>query len=79
MSHDTLKKASESIFSEAFAKIPVALLIEWERPVTHARRGRDGREEGCESGYYDLHRDLDDSLFHDPCFLFGNNIAVDPK
>ena len=44
--------------------IPVALLIEWERAVTHARRGRDGCQEGCESGYYNLHRDLDDAFFH---------------
>ncbi len=44
--------------------IPVSLLIEWERSVTHATRGCDGREEGCESGYYDLHRYLDDAFLH---------------
>ena len=58
------EKGLGEMISEVFALIPVALLIEWERPVTHARRGRDGREEGCESGYYDLHRDLNDTLFH---------------
>ena len=66
----SMKKTSESIFSEVFALITVALLIEWERSVTHTRRGCNGCQEGCESGYYDLHRNLDDSLFHDPCFLF---------
>ena len=60
----SMKKTSESIFSEVFALIPVALLIEWERSVTHTRRGCDGCQEGCESGYYDLHRYLDDTLFH---------------
>ena len=58
------KKTSESIFSEVFALITVALLIEWERSVTHTRRGCDGCQEGCESGYYDLHRDLNETLFH---------------
>ena len=59
-----MKKTSESIFSEVFALITVALLIEWERSVTHATRGCDGRQKGCESGYYDLHRYLDDAFFH---------------
>ena len=36
------KKASEICFSEVFAMIPVALLLEWERAVTHARCGCDG-------------------------------------
>ena len=58
------KKASEICFSEVFAMIPVALLIEWERSITHARRGRDGCEEGCERGYYDLHRNLNETFFH---------------
>ena len=26
------------------------------RAVTHATRGTDGRQEGCERGYYHLHR-----------------------
>ena len=59
-----MKKASEICFSEVFTMIPVSLLIEWERSVTHTRRGCDGREEGCECGYYDLHRDLNETLFH---------------
>ena len=36
--------------------------LEW--PVTHATRGRDGREEGRECGYYHLHRNLNNSLLH---------------
>ena len=44
--------------------IPVALLIEWERSEIHATRGCDGCQEGCESDYYDLHRDLDDAFLH---------------
>ena len=66
----SMKKASESVFSEVFALIPVALLIEWERSVAHTRGCCDGCQEGCESGYYDLHRYLDYSLFHVPLFLF---------
>ena len=27
-----------------------------ERSVAHARGGADGRQEGCERGYYHLHR-----------------------
>ena len=30
----------------------------------HAARGRDGRQEGRERGYYDLHRDLNHSFLH---------------
>ena len=36
-----------------------------EGPVAHAARGGDGRQEGRERGYYHLHRNLNDSLFHD--------------
>ena len=36
-----------------------------EGAVAHATRGRDGRQEGRECGYYYLHRNLNDSLFHD--------------
>ena len=33
--------------------------------VSHAARGRDGRQEGRERGYYHLHRHLNDlALFH---------------
>ena len=40
------------------------MLLERDWSEAHATRGCDGREEGCESGYYDLHRDLDDAFFH---------------
>ena len=36
--------------------------LEW--PVTHATRGRDGRQECRERGYYHLHRHLNDFLLH---------------
>ena len=37
-----------------------------EGPVAHATGRRDGRQEGCECGYYHLHRNLNQaSLFHD--------------
>ena len=35
-----------------------------EGAVAHATRGRNRRQEGRECGYYHLHRNLDDSLFH---------------
>ena len=35
-------------------------------PQSHAARGGDGRQEGRECGYYDLHRNLNDPLFHRP-------------
>ena len=41
-----------------------SVLLERDWPVAHATRGCDGREEGCESGYYDLDRDLDDAFLH---------------
>ena len=59
-----MKKTSERISSEVFAMIPDALLREWEWSEAHATRGCDGREKGCESGYYDLHRYLDDAFLH---------------
>jgi hypothetical protein len=34
-----------------------------EGSVAHAARRGDGRQEGCESGYYDLHRNLNKTLF----------------
>ena len=38
---------------------------EWEGTVSHATRGRDGRQEGCESGYYHLRQHLNNlTLFH---------------
>ena len=35
-----------------------------EGAVAHAARGCDGRQEGRERGYYNLHRNLNDSLLH---------------
>ena len=40
------------------------LLLERNRAVAHAARGRDGRQEGRERGYYNLHRHLNDPLLH---------------
>ena len=37
------KKASEHSFSEVFAMIPASQLVEYDRAVPHATRGRDGR------------------------------------
>ena len=40
-----------------------------DRAEAHAARGRDGRQEGRECGYYHLHRHLNDlALFH-RCFF----------
>ena len=33
-------------------------------PIPHATGRCDGRQEGCECGYYDLHRYLDYTLLH---------------
>ena len=41
-------------------------LLQVNRSVTHTARGGDGREERRECGYYNLHRDLNDFLFHTP-------------
>ena len=38
--------------------------LERNRSVSHATRGRDGRQEGRERGYYNLHRNLNNPLFH---------------
>ena len=35
-----------------------------EGAEAHARGGGDGREEGRERSYYDLHCDLDDAFLH---------------
>jgi len=32
--------------------------------MTHTTGRRDGRQEGCESGYYNLHRNLNKTLLH---------------
>ena len=58
------KKASEHSFSEVFAMIPASQLVEYNRAVPKARSGRDGRQEGRECSYYDLHCYLNNTLFH---------------
>ena len=40
------------------------LVLERNGSESHATRGRDGRQEGHERGYYHLHRNLNDSLLH---------------
>ena len=37
---------------------------EYDRAVPQARSGRDGRQEGRECSYYDLHCNLNNTLFH---------------
>ena len=39
--------------------------LERNRSQSHATRGRDGRQEGRERGYYHLYRHLNDPLLHD--------------
>ena len=39
-------------------------LVEYNRPMPKARSGRDGRQEGRECSYYDLHCNLNNTLFH---------------
>ena len=47
-----------------------ALILEYQGAVPHAARGRNGRQKGCERGYYNLHRNLNHSLLHtSPPFL----------
>ena len=40
------------------------LVLECNGSETHAARGRDGRQEGRECGYYHLHRYLNNTLLH---------------
>ena len=54
-----------------------------KRSVSHATRGRDGRQEGRESGYYNLHRNLNNPLLHDPILFtlhssLGLALALSP-
>ena len=55
-------------------------LIEWERSEAHATRGCDGCQKGCESGYYDLHRYLDDAFLHPlpPFLALRSGLLADP-
>ena len=40
-----------------------AHFLERNWSVAHTTRGRDGRQEGRERGYYNLHRNLNHTLF----------------
>ena len=40
------------------------ICLEYNRPVPHARSGRNRRQEGRERSYYDLHCNLNNTLFH---------------
>ena len=40
------------------------LRLEFQRAETHAAGRCNRREESRESGYYNLHRNLDEALFH---------------
>ena len=48
-----------------------AHFLERNWSVAHTTRGRDGRQEGRECGYYNLHRHLNDPLFHSFCALMS--------
>ncbi len=39
--------------------------LEHNWSVAHAARGCDGRQKGRECGYYNLHRNLNETLLHD--------------
>ena len=47
--------------------------LEYEWSSSHAARGRDGRQEGRERGYYHLHRHLNNPLLHNYS-LFINSL-----
>ena len=49
-----------------WSQAPAIVFLEGNGSKSHATRSTDGREEGRERGYYDLHRNLNDSLFHTP-------------
>jgi len=42
-----------------------------DRPMPHATRGRDGRQECRERGYYHLHRNLNNLLHSTSIFSLG--------
>ena len=46
-------------------------MLELNRSATHATRGRDGRQEGRERGYYNLHRNLNETLFHNSSLYYS--------
>ena len=52
---------------------------ECDWPVTHATGRTDRREECCERGYYDLHRQLNHSLFlHNSSFFSAIRVSSSP-
>ena len=51
--------------------------LEHNGSVTHATRGRNGRQEGRERGYYHLHRNLNESLFHSVLLFIVTQIFTD--
>ena len=46
-------------------QIQLAVRSEVQRAVAHTAGGGQRRQKGGERGYYHLHRNLNDSLFHD--------------
>ena len=53
---------------------------ECERAVAHATRGGDGRQEGCECGYYDLHRNLNKTFLHDSSlFILHSSLRLNRR
>ena len=63
-------KTAEPILSDVSADIE--LCSESDRSMSHTTRSCDGRQEGCESGYYHLHRYLNNTirLHNVHCSLF---------
>ena len=49
-------------FGSKRPKVERTFPLEWA--IAHTRRSCDGRQEGREGGYYDLHRYLNNTLFH---------------
>ena len=60
-----------------FPLFPFFTLLPLERSVAHAARGGDGRQEGRECGYYHLHRNLNESLFHSVLLFIVTQIFTD--
>ena len=71
-------KKSPIRFSLIRDLIECSLERDWS--VAHTRGCCDGREEGCESGYYDLHRYLYDAFLHPlpPFLALGGELLGDP-
>ena len=59
------------------AEVQSSLLLEYQRAETHAAGRCNRREESRESGYYNLHRNLNETLFHlYTSFLWANRGTV---